>query len=469
MPINGTPGNDTLTGTAGDDQIFGFAGDDTLIGLGGNDSLDGGPGKDSMDGGAGDDDYFVDNQGDTIIEGAGQGNDRLFSSVSYVLSAGVSIETMATTDAAGLAAINLTGNELSQIIYGNAGDNILNGGGGFDTLVGGAGNDTLIGGAGGANTLQGGTGNDVYIVSNTQDTIVEFAGEGTDQIRTALAQYTLVNNVEQLVYTGASAFTGTGNALDNFILGGNGDDVLSGLGGNDTLAGGGGSDMLIGGAGNNALQGGAGNDIYIVTSAGDSVFEAANEGTDVVRTDLASYSLGANVEQLTYTGSGNFIGGGNALVNVIYGGGGADELHGGDGDDILAGNGGSDFLDGGEGSDLLGGALGNDILNGGNGADRFVFDTALGPNNVDTISNFVHGSDNILLDNTIFTTLTEGPLPASAFVTGTAAGDADDRIIYNSTTGALFYDADGNGAGAAIQFATLPTGLTLTGSDFVVI
>jgi Ca2+-binding RTX toxin-like protein len=566
--INGTPGSETLTGTGGDDQIFGFAGNDTLIGLGGNDLLDGGLGKDTMDGGAGNDDFYIDDQGDTITEVFGQGNDRLFSSVSYILGAGISVETMATTDASAVTAINLVGNELDQTIFGNAGDNILDGGDGNDTLLGGAGNDTLIGGTG-ANALQGGTGNDVYIVSSAQDTVIENVGEGTDEVRTGLISYTLGANIEQLIYTGTSSFVGTGNALDNFILGGNGDDSLSGLGGNDTLVGGagndiltggtgnntlqggtgndvyvvtssgdtvienagegtdtvstdlslydltanvenltytgagaftgtgnaldnvitggsgadvlngaggndtllggGGSDLLIGGAGNNALQGGTGNDIYVVTSAGDTVIEAAGEGTDQVRTDLSNYSLGANVEQLVFTGAGNFIGNGNGLDNFLFGGSGADELNGLDGNDTISGNGGSDLLNGGNGNDTLGGGLGNDILTGGAGNDIFVFDTALGPNNVDRVTDFVSGSDRVALDNTIFTTLSEGVLPAGAFVNGSAAGDSDDRIIYDPTTGALYYDADGNGAGAAIQFATLSTGLTLAATDFVVI
>ena len=499
-----------------------------------------------------------------------QGSDRLFASTSYILGAGISIETMATTNTAGSAAINLTGNEFAQIIYGNAGNNILNGGEGADTLVGFDGDDILIGGEGAANTLQGGTGNDTYVVSSAGDTIVELDGEGTDQVRTSLVAYALAeNSIEQLVFTGGTAFTGTGNSLDNLIVGGAGDDTLSGLGGNDTLVGGGGNDTLSGGSGNNALQGGAGNDVYIVASAGDTVIEDAGEGTDTVRTDLAAYALTANVENLTYTGAGDFIGTGNALANVILGGSGADELNGGAGDDTLVGgagsdllsggsgnntlqggtgndvyivssvgdtvvefadegtdqvrtdlatynlnanvenlaylgggnfvgngnalanliaggagadelsglggddslvgNDGSDFLKGGEGNDDLSGGLGNDLLDGGNGADRLIFNSALGPNNVDTVLNFATGQDRILLDNAVFAALADGALPASAFVTGSAAADADDRIIYDPTTGALLYDADGNGAGAAIQFATMPTGLGLSSTDFLVI
>jgi serralysin len=161
-------------------------------------------------------------------------------------------------------------------------------------------------------------------------------------------------------------------------------------------------------------------------------------------------------------------------------------LYGGDGDDYAEGGALSDLLDGGNGNDtLVGGAdndtlygrnnddslnggLGNDTLYGGNDADSFVFNTTLGAGNIDTIGDFNIAADTISLSNTIFTTLALGTLAANAFVIGAAAADADDRIIYDPVTGALYYDADGNGGGAAVQFATLATGLALTNADFVV-
>ncbi|MGO7638568.1 calcium-binding protein, partial [Rhizobium leguminosarum] len=146
-------------------------------------------------------------------------------------------------------------------------------------------------------------------------------------VRTALAAYTLGANVENLTYIGTAAFAGTGNSLANTITGGVG---------NDTLNGGAGADSLIGGAGS---------DIYIVDDLADVVTEGANEGTDLIRTVLSSYALTniANVENLAFIGTGDFIGTGNALANTIIGG---------------AGN---DLLDGGTGNDTLNGGAGNDI------------------------------------------------------------------------------------------------------------
>ena len=110
---------------------------------------------------------------------------------------------------------------------------------------------------------------------------------------------------------------------------------------------------------------------------------------------------------------------------------------------------------------------GNDIMAGFDGADFFVFDTALAGAGVDLILDLQVGIDKIALDDSVFGGL--AAVTASNFVTGTSAQDADDRIIYDPNTGALFFDADGNGAGAAVQFAALSTGLALSASDFMVI
>ncbi|WP_141397970.1 calcium-binding protein, partial [Rhizobium phaseoli] len=167
--------------------------------------------------------------------------------------------------------------------------------------------------------------------------ITENAGEGTDTVKTALVSYTLAANVENLVYTGTgtAVFAGTGNALDNAITGSANADTLSGGAGNDTLDGGAGADHLIGGVGD---------DTYIVDNAGDVVTENAGEGTDTIRTGLATYSLAslANVENLTYTGTAAFTGTGNASANVITGSSGNDTLDGGAGADTLSGGAGND-------------------------------------------------------------------------------------------------------------------------------
>ena len=199
------------------------------------------------------------------------------------------------------------------------------------------------------------------------------------------------------------------------------------------------------------LEGGTGNDTYVVHSSNDAIIEQVGGGIDTVRSDV-SYVLSSNVENLTLTGLGAINGTGNAAANTIVG------------------NASSNVLSGAGGKDVLNGGAGNDVLNGGAGADRFIFDSALnGSNNVDRLADFSAVDDTIALDRTIFTQLATGTLAGSRFFAGAAAHDADDRIIYDSATGNIYYDADGNGAGAQILFAQLTPGTALTSSDFLVL
>ena len=142
-PVSGTSGNDNLVGTANADQLLGLAGNDTLDGLAGNDILDGGAGNDRMKGGAGDDIYYVDSNRDDVTETTNAGTDEVRTTVSYTLRSNVE-----NAVAEGIAAINLTGNSLSNMLTGNSAANTLNGGAGADTLKGGQGNDVLTGGLG---------------------------------------------------------------------------------------------------------------------------------------------------------------------------------------------------------------------------------------------------------------------------------------------------------------------------------
>ncbi|HEY5711919.1 MAG TPA: hypothetical protein VIT38_08495, partial [Allosphingosinicella sp.] len=136
----------------------------------------------------------------------------------------------------------------------------------------------------------------------------------------------------------------------------------------------------------------------------------------------------------------------------------------------LTGNELGNQLWGNDGANILNGGAGNDVLFGFGGADTFAFATALGAGNVDVVGDFAHGTDKIALDDAVFAGIGGlGALSASAFVTGTAAGDADDRIIFDSATGNIYFDADGNGAGAQVLFANVGVGSTLTASDFQVI
>jgi Ca2+-binding RTX toxin-like protein len=168
--------------------------------------------------------------------------------------------------------------------------------------------------------------------------VTENAASGTDTIRTTLTTFSLANvvNIENLTYVGAAVFTGTGDASANVISGGSGNDNLTGAGGDD---------RLDGGTGNDAMAGGGGNDTFVVDSIGDAVTENANAGTDTIETTLSAYSIAnaANVENLTFTGTGAFSGVGNAAANTIRGGAGFDTLNGGAGADIMIGGNGGDL------------------------------------------------------------------------------------------------------------------------------
>ena len=350
--------------------------------------LDGGAGADTMDGGAGDDTYVVDDPGDRIVEAFAAGTDSVLASISYVLPADVERLTLT-----GAATIDGTGNAAANQLTGNAAANLLDGGAGADTLSGGGGDDT-------------------YRVDHAGDLVVESAGAGSDTVVASIS-YVLPANVEQLLLAGSGAINATGNALANRLTGNAGNNVLNG------------------GAGVDVLQGGAGNDTYVVDTAGDAVVENAGEGVDTVQAAL-SWTLGANVENLTLTGTAAINGTGNALANLLTGNGAANRLDGGAGADVMKGGGGNDIyvvddagdvvteaasagedtvesavtftlgsnvehlvltgtaaiggtgnalanaiagnaaanpLSGGDGNDLLWGAGGNDTLAGGNGVD----------------------------------------------------------------------------------------------------
>lgn len=275
------------------------------------------------------------------------------------------------------------------------------------------------------------------------------------------------------------ADTLNGSAAVDLLMGGAGSDTLAGNGGNDVLIGGLDADTLNGGAGADTMNGGPGNDRYYVDNAGDSVIEAFASGTDTVNASV-TFALAADVEKLTLTGSAAINGTGNSLSNTIVGNAaantlsglaGADSLNGGGGADRLKGGADNDTLNGAAGADTLYGGAGKDTLTGGTGADKFMFDAALSAStNVDRITDFSVVDDTIGLDISYFAKLSAlGTLSASAFYAGTSAHDANDRIVYDSATGKLYYDADGTGAGAQVLFAQVQTGLALTNSDFLVV
>jgi Ca2+-binding RTX toxin-like protein len=277
----------------------------------------------------------------------------------------------------------LNGDTRIDYLYGLAGNDTLNGGAGDDHLFGGVGKDKLDGGVG-ADELVGGLDDDTYIVDNVGDTIVELAGEGTADSVQASVSYTLAGEVENLTLTGAAALDGTGNALANKLIGNAAANHLYGLDGNDTLSGGAGDDILEGGAGADKLDGGIGvdrmlgglgDDSYTVDDTRDVIVELAGGGVDTV-TASATYTLAAEVDNLTLSGTAALDGTGNELANKITGNAAANHLYGLDGNDTLAGGAGDDILEGGAGVDKLDGGLGIDRLLGGLGDDSYVIDDA---------------------------------------------------------------------------------------------
>ncbi|MDX0789209.1 calcium-binding protein [Sinorhizobium medicae] len=409
-------GDDTINGSGGDDDISGHRGNDVLNGNGGDDTITGGEGDDAYDGGAG----F-----DTLS----------FQDAYGAASATQGISLNATngevTDQFGFAETfqnfeEYRGTQFSDTINGSSLSETFMGLGGRDKINGGAGVDTIrydrdfqLGGTKGVTVnLTTGVATDGF---GSQDTV-----SGIENVRGTNFKDTI-----------------TGNFASNFLRAFAGADTLNGLGGADTM------------------RGGAGDDTYYVDNTGDIVDESLDSGAgvDMVRSSV-SFSLAnttvvkGNVERLTLQGSGAIDGGGNALSNAV------------------SGNGAANTLDGAAGNDYINGGLGNDTLIGSTGLDTFIFNSALNAaSNVDTISDFVVADDVMWIDNAVFTAVVgTGALTAAQFASNTTglAADADDRIIYESDTGKLFYDADGNGAGGPVHFATANINLGITAGDFII-
>ena len=361
-PIIGTPGHDTLRGSGFDDRIEGLAGNDRILGLGGNDDLNGGAGKDTLNGGAGDD------------------------------------------------------------------------------------------------TLSGGNGNDTYIVYDSGDVLIENANQGTDTVKSAV-NFTLGDNIENLILIGNKNRQGKGNGLNNRLIGNKRHNRLQGLDGNDTVIGGKGNDTLNGGRGRDTVSGGHGNDTYIVYDSGDLLIENANQGTDTVKSAV-NFTLGDNIENLILIGNKNRQGKGNGLNNRLIGNKRHNRLQGLEGDDTLIG---------GKGNDILIGGNGEDSLIGGIGKDRFQFNSA--DEGIDLIDDFDVVNDTLVVSAAGFGGgLVAGALLAEQFTIGSSAGDSSDRFIYNNLTGALFYDQDGSANNfTQVQIATLDSGLALSNNDVLVI
>jgi Ca2+-binding RTX toxin-like protein len=282
------------TGNALANTLTGNGAANVLTGLAGNDVLNGGLGSDKMYGGDGTDTYYVDSSLDTVTETnallSTGGNDLVISTITYTL--GANVERLTLT---GVGVIYGTGNALANTLTGNQSAN---------TLTGLAGNDILDGGVG-TDNMYGGDGNDVYYVDNGLDYVSETNADlitGGNDLIISTVRRTLGANVERLTLSGTGAIEGTGNQLDNVIVGNIAANTLSGLNGNDSINAGAGDDILFGGPGNDTLTGGAGKDVFVFNSALSSLVNR-----DVI-TDFAAVDDTIRLENAVFLGLGSALG-----------------------------------------------------------------------------------------------------------------------------------------------------------------
>jgi Ca2+-binding RTX toxin-like protein len=374
-----------------------------IIGSKGADILDGGGGADELRGGDGNDTYYVDNIGDKVIEADGRGYDQIFASADFSL-AGQSAEKLTLTG----TAIRATGNSLANVLIGNDANNILDGKKGGDEMRGGKGDDT-------------------YYVDTGADVIFETAGEGFDQVF-ASVNHTLAaaQSIEKLTLTGDGNLRATGNALDNVLIGNDGNNVIDG------------------GAGADQMAGDRGDDTYYVDNAGDHIDEITGRGYDQVFSSVSFSLHGEALEKLTLTGTANINATGNLLNNLVIG------------------NDGNNIIDGGPD--------GIDTLTGGAGADTFVFiERALGDTvaTADVITDFRRTqSDRIDLSKIDADSTVSGNQAFDYLGTGAFTGEAG-QLHLETIGGNRYLTGDLDGDGAADFYIHLLNSATITPTELI--
>jgi Ca2+-binding RTX toxin-like protein len=429
----GTELADVIDGTADDDVISAGGGDDVVNGLGGNDTMDGGAGRDTLRGGAGNNTYVIDAL-DTIVEAASAGTDTVMAGFSYTL--GANLENLILT---GSIAIDAIGNELDNLLYGNAGNNTINGlsgsdtvsyinstsgvivnlalataqaiGGnqGSDTLVsienvtGSINSDTLTGSSGanvlnggaGSDTMRGGGGADIYYVDSTSDSVTE--SDNTPSVSSF---------VENLILTeGTLDLSGTGNSLSNVIAGNAGNNTLTGGTGNDILRGGEGTDTAVFSQAIGSYKFGTNASAGVTVVSGpdgqDTLHgvEFAKFGTAsaVAVSSLGPFNplisvqrFGETFYEVATPFSGTPIPG--VRIDYQFLGGESGEVSvGTESNDFFNLLGGDDAAAGGSGDDILDGGIGSNFLNGNAGTDTFFLDGRGGTVTWSTITDWQAG------------------------------------------------------------------------------
>ncbi|WP_404294301.1 cellulose binding domain-containing protein (plasmid) [Microvirga sp. RSM25] len=433
LDLYGGNGDDILIGGLGHDRLYGNEGANGLNGRDGNDQLFGGNVRDTLLGDQGDD-IGYGNGGDDLIIG-GSGADKLYGAGGADLiygddGEGVDLPTTLTSYTPAVpgeevhAAIRITNNWW----------------GGFQGEITVTANESVndwgvflkskfnIDSIWGARTVAEANWDQgvVYDLNNAEWNGALAAGQTTTIGFTARTGFNGVVDVQTLL-----AGLGIEKRISTDAL--PSESLLSALG--NTMRGYAGADLLVGTMGN---------DTYYVDNAGDQVIEAYAAGANDKVVTTVDYTLSQNVEVLSAEGAASGLSlTGNGLDNEVTGSAGADKINGGGG---------------------------KDLLTGGRGKDAFVFDKKFGKSNVDRVADFNVKDDTVRLDNAVFKKLGKaGKLKKDFFKIGTKAADADDHVIYNSKKGMLYYDADGNGKGAAVHFATLSKNLKLTQADVIVI
>jgi Ca2+-binding RTX toxin-like protein len=454
--FEGTEGNDTITGTLGSDRIDGRGGDDSIDGSEGSDSLIGGTGNDTLssgffgnhgdsaadmlDGGLGDDAYHVAGDGDVILSDPG-GVDTVFAhNTDWTLGEG--LENLDIYDSIG-SAFDATGNELDNVISGASEGGTLRGMGGNDTLLlanafnhsaafGGDGSDTLHGARN--SDLHGEAGDDWLIAGYPSTTMT--GGAGADSFVISLSV----------------DITDFASGVDRIRLDAN---DMPGLGTSGDFAAG--DDRFMAGPGFTSAREGSDRVVYD-TSSGNLYYDgdgAGGDGAQLIATLHGAPALRANDISVFNSGTNS-------------------QQTGTAGNDALVGGEGNDTLNGLAGDDRLDGRQGNDRLEGGEGADRYTFSWGPSGSNADTIVGFVSGSDRIVLSSTDhFNIGMSGDFAAGddRFMAGagfSSGQEGSDRVVYDSASGRLYFDADGFGPGAAQLIATLAGAPTLQASDITV-
>lgn len=469
--FRGSSGMDAFWGGAKDDVLYGNGGSDYLFGADGNDQFFGGEGNDHLYGYADNDTFYLDAGNDAIDGGDNFDTIVLSKATRLDLQNGNS-----TGDAAGDTYVSIeairgsnyddeitldSNSAMSFSIFGRGGADRLGGSAGDDTLSGDSGNDRIWAGNG-FDTMMGGTGNDVLD-----------GGAGHDRV-------VLDHRGNLGATTGWTVNMATGEATTTFKSSSPSKPFKVE------------TDKLIS---VETIDGSLGNDVFI--SVGQGTFNG-NNGTDTLRLntqtltntftaggvrsldDTVDMQAGSASHQVT-TRSGGMFGDFQThteyetftSIEVLDANDGNDTVTGSTRGETILGGAGQDGINGLGGADKINGGLGTDILTGGEGGDAFVFNAAMSTaNNRDTITDFYGPEDVFHLDNAIFTKLgNPGALNADFFkanANGTAR-DANDHIIYNTSTGVLSYDSNGNAAGGVTEICVLSNKAALAASDFLVI